>query len=138
MKSSECRLLSFPKVVDGRGHLAIIEGSADVPFRIERVFYVYDIPKGARRGGHAHRKLEEVIVCLSGGLEVEVNDGRESRAFRLDSPDVGLYVPPMIWIDTQNFEDGTVFMVLASDHYVESDYVRSYEEFVMNGGKESE
>jgi dTDP-4-dehydrorhamnose 3,5-epimerase-like enzyme len=118
--------LEFPKITDHRGNLSFVEGAGHVPFEIRRVFYVYDIPSGEHRGAHAHHRLEQVVVCLSGSLDVELDDGRERRVVRLNRPWHGLHIPPLVWASEGNFDPGTVYLVLASDHYDERDYVRDY------------
>lgn len=134
---SECKFFDLSKVEERRGNLTFIEGASDIPFDIKRVFYVYDIPSGAVRGAHAHHELEEIVVCLSGSLDIVVNDGKEKRVLHLNRPYIGLYLPPMIWSNFENFDVGTIYLVLASTHYDASDYIRDYDEFLQlaNGGK---
>lgn len=127
---SDCALVEFPKVPDPRGNLTFIEGARHVPFEIKRLFYLHDVPAGASRGGHAHRTLAQVLICVSGSLDVRLDDGAEQRMVRLNQPWVGLYIPPMIWDTEVNFQPGTVCLVLASAHYDESDYVRDYAAFL--------
>ena len=129
MSLDDIRLIEFPKISDRRGNLTFIEGQSQVPFDIRRVFYIYDIPSGENRGAHAHKTLEQVVICLSGGLEVQLDDGYRTRTVRLSRPWVGLYIPPLIWASEGNFDSGTVYVVLASDHYDEADYYRDYEDF---------
>lgn len=129
MSLEQCAVLDFPKISDRRGNLTFIEESRHVPFDIRRVFFVYDIPTGEMRGAHAHKELEQVIVCLSGALDVHLDDGRERRTIHLNRPWLGLYVPPLVWASEGNFDAGTSYLVLASDLYRESDYYRDYEEF---------
>jgi dTDP-4-dehydrorhamnose 3,5-epimerase-like enzyme len=126
---SDCVLIEFPKVPDPRGSLTFIEGARQVPFEIKRLFYLHDVPAAASRGGHAHRTLEQVLICASGSLEVCLDDGAEQRILHLNRPWVGLYIPPMIWDTESRFEPGTVCLVLASDYYDESDYLRDYQTF---------
>jgi dTDP-4-dehydrorhamnose 3,5-epimerase-like enzyme len=129
----DCKLLEVPKVTDTRGNLSFIEQSRHVPFEIRRVFYIYDIPSGQNRGAHAHRTLHQFLVCLSGGLDVELDDGQRKRTVHLNRPWIGLHVPPMIWASEGNFDPGTVYVVLASDLYNADDYVRDYELFTRLG-----
>lgn len=129
----QCRLIEFPRLADSRGVLSVVEGIRHVPFEIRRVFYVYDLPPGGRRGGHAHRALEQVIVCMAGALDVVLDDGQAQRRVRLDRPWVGLYVPPMVWAAQEAFAPGTVYLVLASRPYDEADYIRDYEVFRAAG-----
>jgi hypothetical protein len=121
-----CRLIVFPKISDPRGTLTCIESTTHVPFNLKRVFYLYDVPVGQTRGAHAHKELHQVLICLGGSFDVIVGDGRKERRFHLHEPAVGLYIPPLIWDTEVDFEPGTVCMVLASDHYDESDYYRDY------------
>lgn len=129
MTLDAARMIEFPKITDDRGNLTFIEECRHVPFEVRRVFYIYDIPSGEDRGAHAHKTLQQVVICLSGGLEVHLDDGRETRTVRLNRPWIGLYIPPMVWASEGNFDSGTVYIVLASDYYDESDYYRDYEEF---------
>jgi hypothetical protein len=124
------RLIEFPRIVDPDGSLTFIEEARHVPFSIRRVFYVYDVRTGGRRGAHAHKTLEQVIVCLAGGLTVSLDDAYNKASHELSRPEIGLYVPPMTWMSVGNFAPGTVYMVLASDFYNESDYYRDYGEFL--------
>jgi dTDP-4-dehydrorhamnose 3,5-epimerase-like enzyme len=125
-----CFRLEFPKIDDQRGNLTFIEGKRHIPFEIRRVVYIYDVPRGESRGAHAHKTLEQVIVCVSGGLTVHLDDAHKKEAVRLSQPWWGLYVPPMIWASEGEFVPGTVYMVLTSAYYDESDYYRDYEAFV--------
>ncbi len=130
-----CRMIEFPKIAERRGNLSFIESGGHVPFAIRRVFYVYDIPTGEKRGAHAHRELEEVVICLSGGLDVVLSDGRDTKVVHLNRPNRGLYIPNLIWTNMENFNPNTVYVVLASTHYNESDYIRDYDEFIaLTGG----
>jgi len=130
MGIDRCSLVQLPVVADPQGNLAFAEAERHVPFPVARVYYVYDIPATARRGGHAHRKLEQVVFCLSGAMEMAVDDGGSRRTFRLDDPSVGLYLPPLVWQDIGAFVEGTVYMVLASARFDESEYIRDYEQYL--------
>jgi hypothetical protein len=112
------------------GNLAVIESEADVPFAIRRVYYLYAVPEGAQRGGHAHRRLEQVLIAVAGELSVVLDDGTQRRSVRLDSPSRGLFLPTMIWRELIEFSAGAVCLVLASEPYDEADYIRDYDEFV--------
>jgi hypothetical protein len=127
---SDCRIIDLPRVNDPRGNLTFIEGSRHVPFEIKRVYYLYDVPGGAERGGHAHRNLQEFIVAMSGSFDVILNDGTEKKRFHLNRSYFGMYVAPMIWRELDNFSSGSVCMVVASDLYKEADYYRDYDEFL--------
>ena len=125
-----CRLLDFPVVHDARGNLTFVEGGDHVPFEIKRVYYLYDVPGGATRAGHAHRELEQVIIAASGSFDVIVDDGASRDRVTLNRSYFGLYVPNRVWREIVNFSSGAVCLVLASDHYEEDDYFRSYQEFL--------
>lgn len=125
----DCRLIELPKIGDPRGNLTFIEGGVHVPFAIERVYYLYDVPGGAERGGHAHRALHQLIVAMSGSFDVLLDDGRNRRQVHLNRSYFGLFVCPMIWRELTNFSSGSVCMVLASNRYDEADYYRDYAQF---------
>lgn len=124
-----CRLLEFPKITDPRGNLTFLEGERHVPFAIKRVYYLYDVPGGAERGGHAHLDLHQVIIAMSGSFDVVLDDGRGKRRFHLNRSYYGLYVCPMIWRELDNFSSGSVCLVLASNTYDEADYIRDPGDF---------
>ena len=125
-----CQLIELPKISDLRGNLTFAEGERHVPFPVRRVFYIYDVPTGASRGAHAHREQHQFLICLSGSFDVELDDGQERKVVHLNRPWKGLHIPPMIWAAEVNFDPGTVCLVLASDRYVEADYIREYEEYL--------
>lgn len=125
----DCRLLELPRIVSPEGSITPIEGTLDVPFEIRRVYYLYDVPGGAARGGHAHLALHQLIVAPMGAFDLVLDDGTRRRTVRLDRAYQGLYVPPMIWRELENFSSGAICMVLASETYDERDYVRDYETF---------
>src|SRR4029077_8732096 len=124
------KFIDLPRVNDPRGNLTFIEGGRHVPFEIKRVYHLYDAPGGAERGGHAHKKTHEFIVAMSGSFDAILDDGTEKKRFHMNRSYFGLYVPPMIWRELDNFSSGSVCMVLASNFYDEADYHRSYEEFL--------
>ena len=126
---ADCRVIELTRIERPQGNLTPVEGERDVPFPLARVYYFYDIPGGESRGGHAHRELEQVIVAVMGSFEVILDDGSESKGFRLDRAYRGLYVPPMIWRKIEGFSSGGIGVVLASQPYVEDDYIRDYERF---------
>jgi dTDP-4-dehydrorhamnose 3,5-epimerase-like enzyme len=132
MPLSECKLLDFPKITDPRGNLTFIEGSDHVPFEIKRVYYLYDVPGGSLRGGHAHKALEQIIIALSGSFDVLLDDGGKKEIYRLNSPSKGLLVTPMVWRELNNFSSGSVCLVLASEHFSEEDYYRDYSQFLKD------
>ncbi len=129
MSLEECRIIELPKIADPRGNLTYIEGKRHVPFDICRVYYLYDVPGGAERGGHAHKGLHQLIVAISGSFDIALDDGFTKLRFRLDRSYYGLYICPMIWRELDNFSSGSVCMVLASNLYDEEDYFRNYKAF---------
>jgi WxcM-like, C-terminal len=129
MAVHRCRLIDLPKITDSRGNLTFIECGRHVPFEIKRVYYLYDVPGGAERGGHAHKELQQLIIAMSGSFDVVVDDGRQRKRFHLNRSYYGLYVCPLIWRELDNFSSGSVCLVLASTFYEEADYFRNYEEF---------
>ncbi|HEV3001484.1 MAG TPA: FdtA/QdtA family cupin domain-containing protein [Solirubrobacteraceae bacterium] len=126
----DCRLIELPTVPDPRGKLSIVESARQIPFAIQRFYYLYEVPAGATRGGHAHRRLHQFLVGISGSFDVVLSDGTAERRVMLNRPHVGLYIPPMIWRDMSNFSSGSVCAVLASDFYDEDDYLREYDGFL--------
>jgi hypothetical protein len=120
----------LPIIHAPEGSLTVIEGEDHVPFAIERVYYLYDVPTGAVRGGHAHRSLQQLLVPLSGSFDVLLDDGAEKRTVHLNRPSTGILLTPMIWRELVHFSSGSVCMVLASAHYDESDYFREYDDFI--------
>jgi dTDP-4-dehydrorhamnose 3,5-epimerase-like enzyme len=126
-----CCLIDLPKVSDPRGNLTFVEGGRHMPFEIRRVYYLYDVPGGASRAGHAHKKLHQLMIAMSGSFDALLDDGQGGkRRFHLNRSYIGLYIPSMIWRDLDNFSSGSVCMVLASDVFDESDYYRDYEQYV--------
>lgn len=125
-----CKLIDLPQIADPRGNLTFIEGGEHVPFEIKRVYYLYDIPGGAERGGHAHKELQQLIIAMSGSFDVVLNDGKTTERLHLNRSYYGLYVGPMVWREIDNFSSGSVCMVLASTLYDEADYYRDYDAFL--------
>ena len=125
----DCKLVKLPVVSDYRGNLTFIEGIKHLPFSFKRIYYLYDIPGGSIRGGHAHKNLQQFIIALSGSFDLHLNDGLNSKTFHLNHPSFGVLICPLIWRVLDNFSSGSVCMVLASDFYDESDYFRDYDEF---------
>lgn len=128
----DCRLIDLPVIHDQRGNLTFVENSRHVPFDIRRVYYLYDVPGGAERGGHAHKELHQLIIAMSGSFDIVLDDGREKKRIHLNRSYFGLYVCPMIWREMDNFSSGAVCLVLASNLYDESDYYRDYDEFLAS------
>lgn len=122
-------LIKIPKIEDPRGNLSVIENDT-VPFDIKRVYYLYDVPAGAERGGHAHKKLQQFLVALSGSFEVILNDGREEKIVSLNKPFEGLLIKNEIWRELKNFSSGAVCLVVASEVFNEEDYIRDFKEFL--------
>lgn len=129
MSIDQCRIVELPKIADPRGNLTFLEGQRHVPFAIERVYYLYDVPGGGERGGHAHVELHQLIIAMSGSFDVVLDDGFRKQRFHLNRSYYGLYVCPMIWRELDNFSSGSVCLVLASNRYDEADYIRDYENF---------
>ena len=129
MKLDICKLIELPKIKDIRGNLSFIESLRHVSFDIKRVYYLYDIPAGSERGGHAHKNLHQLVIALSGSFEIVLSHPKESKRIVLNNPAVGLYICPMIWRTLENFSAGAVCLVLASDVFEEDDYFRSYEDY---------
>lgn len=130
MQLSQCKIINFPIIHDPRGNLTFIENSRHIPFDINRIYYLYDVPGGAERAGHAHKTLHQVIIAMSGSFDILLDDGFEKKKFHLNRSYYGLYICPMIWRTIDNFSSGSVCLVLASDFYSEDDYYRKYDEFL--------
>lgn len=126
-----CRLIELPVVHDPRGNLTFIEGGEHVPFEIKRVYYLYDVPGGEQRAGHAHKELEQLIIAASGSFDVVVDDGFGRDKITLNRSYFGLYIPNLVWRELENFSSGAVCLVLASQPYSEDDYYRNYDEFLL-------
>lgn len=127
-----CRFIELPIIGDPRGNLTFIEANRHIPFEVKRVYYLYDVPGGAHRGGHGHKKLEQFVIAMSGSFDVVLDDGNRTRRFQLNRSYYGLYIAPMMWREMDNFSSGSVCMVLASDYYDESDYYREHEDFLRD------
>lgn len=125
----QCRLVQLPKISDPRGNLTFVEGRQHLPFDIARVYYLYDVPAGETRGGHAHRQLEQLLVAVAGSFDVVLDDGVQRSRVALNRPYVGLYVPRMVWRELENFSSGSVCLVMASRPFEEEDYYREYPAF---------
>lgn len=126
----DCKIVSLRKITNRQGNITPVEGELDIPFEIARVYYLYDVPGGATRGGHAHKELQQLIVSVMGAFDVIVDDGRRRKVIHLDRAYFGLYIPTMIWRELENFSSGGICLVLASLPYDEADYYRDYSEFV--------
>lgn len=124
-----CSLIELPHIQDGRGSLSFVESNTHIPFDIARIYYLYGVPDNKVRGAHAHKQLQQLIVPISGSFDIELDDGTSKKTFHLDRPDQGLYICPMIWRDLSNFSNDAICLVLASEKYDESDYIRDYKDF---------
>jgi len=129
MNINLCKMIDLPKISDPRGNLTFVEGGSQIPFDIQRVYYLYDVPGGAERGGHAHKDLHQLIIAMSGSFDVVLDDGKNKKRVHMNRSYNGLYVCPMIWRELDNFSSGAVLMVLASNKYDEADYYREYADF---------
>jgi len=126
---NDCRIIELPKVHFKAGNMSIADGVNEVPFKVERVFWIYDIPAGEARGAHAHHECHQFIIAASGSFEVEVDDGNERKVFYLNRPFYGLHIPPGIWAHELNFSAGAICLVLTSHLYHEEDYIKDYAEY---------
>jgi hypothetical protein len=130
MALNDCQIINLPKIHDPRGNLTFVEGGRQIPFNISRVYYLYDVPGGSERGGHAHLGLHQFVIAMSGSFDIVLDDGFEKKRVHLNRSYMGLYLPPMTWRELDNFSSGSVCMVLASAVYDEADYLRDYSEFM--------
>lgn len=126
----EPRIIQLPKISDPRGNLSVIEEFKDIPFKIERTYWIYDVPGGEKRGGHAYKENQELIVALSGSFDVLLDDGKEKKVFSLNRSYNGLYVPKGMWREMENFSTNSLALVLSSTKYDAEDYIRDYDEFL--------
>ena len=130
MRLKDCLFIELPKIADPRGNLTFIEGKRHVPFEIKRVFYLYDVPGGAIRAGHALKTCHQFLIAMSGSFDVILDDGYEKKRYHLNRSYYGLYIPPRIWREIDNFSSGSVCLALASELYDETDYYREYDLFL--------
>ena len=128
------KLIDLPAIRDARGNLSFAENLSQIPFEIKRAYWLYDVPGGESRGSHAHKALQQLIIAASGSFRVTLDDGKEKLSFFLNKPYQGLYVPPGLWRDLDEFSSGSVCMVLASELYDADDYIRDYDEFLKYKG----
>lgn len=128
----DCNLISLPKIGDRIGYVTAVNNNNEIPFDINRVFYLYDIPGGQSRGGHAHKECHQFLVAASGSFEILLDDGKRKRTVMLNVPYIGLHIPPGIWASEINFSSGSICLVLASHNYDENDYFRNYENYVQH------
>jgi hypothetical protein len=127
-----CKLVDLPKIADPRGNLTFIESGKHLNFDIKRVFYLYDVPGGAERAGHALKTCQQFLIAMSGSFDVVLDDGYEKKRFHLNRSYTGIYIAPMVWRELENFSSGSVCMALASTFYDASDYYRDYKEFLAS------
>lgn len=127
---NDCRIIDLPRISARQGNITPVEGLKTIPFDIKRVYYLYDVPGGETRGGHAHIGLHQLIVSVMGSFDVILDDGKERKTVSLNRAYYGLYVPPMIWRELENFSSGGICLVLASQLYAEDDYIRDYSLFL--------
>lgn len=125
----EPRIIDLPKISDPRGNLSVIEEYKNIPFKIERSYWIYDVPGGEARGGHAYKENEEFVVALSGSFDVVIDDGRERKTFNLNRSYYGLYIPKGFWREMTNFSTNSLALILASTKYDANDYIRDYNDF---------
>ena len=130
MSDSEGKIINLPKIIDPRGNLTVAEQMRDIPFDVKRVYWVYDVPSGENRGGHAHKDCREFIIAVSGSFTVTLDDGKETKTFLLNHPYQGLLVETGIWRTLEDFSSSAVCLVLASDLFDEEDYIREYEDYI--------
>jgi hypothetical protein len=131
MHVSNCKLVELPKIHDFRGNLTFVQPDDVIQFSIARVYYLYDVPSGATRGGHGHKNLQQLIIALSGSFNVVLTDGTDTEIFQLNRPNIGLYVCPMIWRELENFSSGAVCLSIVSLPYDESDYYRNFDDYLQ-------
>jgi hypothetical protein len=134
MTLDRCSIIKLPKIADSRGNLTFVEPDLHIPFAIQRVYYLYDVPGGAVRGGHAHKELHQLIIAMTGSFDVILDDTFGRQRYHLNRSYFGLYVCPMIWRELDNFSTGSVCLVLASNRYDENDYYRSYDDYAAAKG----
>jgi glyoxylate utilization-related uncharacterized protein len=130
MSIEQCRIINLPRIQDPRGNLTFIEGNSHIPFETKRVFYLYDVPGGSNRAGHALKKCEQFLIAMSGSFDVIVNDGVSKQTYHLNRSYYGLYLPALTWREIDNFSSGSVCMAIASELYNEPDYYREYQDFL--------
>jgi hypothetical protein len=126
----DCKIVQLSKINNRAGNMTIIENMIDIPFNVNRVYYLYDIPSSESRGGHGHKALFQLVVAASGSFNINLNDGKNDKTIFLNRPDFGLLIVPGIWRDLSNFSSGSVCLVFASDFYSENDYIRDYNDFL--------
>jgi dTDP-4-dehydrorhamnose 3,5-epimerase-like enzyme len=127
-----CNVIELPKIHNRSGNITSLDNLLHIPFNVKRIYYLYDVPGGETRGGHAHLELHQLIVAASGSFDVTVDDGKMKKTITLNRPNYGLIITPGIWRDLLNFSSGSICLVLASEKYSEDDYIRNYSDFIIN------
>ncbi|MFN6465184.1 MAG: FdtA/QdtA family cupin domain-containing protein [Nostoc sp. DedVER02] len=130
MSIKNCKIIELPKIQDPRGNLTFVESDRHIPFKVRRVFYLYDVPGGSIRAGHSLKNCYQFLIAMSGSFDVIIDDGFTKERYHLNRSYYGLYIPPLTWREIDNFSSGAVCMALASEHYDESDYYRNYQDFL--------
>jgi len=125
-----CNLVELQKIKNRAGNLSVVENSNSIPFDIARVYYIYDVPGGSDRGGHAHKDLEQYVIAVSGAFDIQLDDGKNKKTVRLDRPFLALHIKKGIWRETRNFTSGAICMVIASRKYDNQDYIHDYDDFL--------
>tara|TARA_B100000927_G_C16091913_1_gene319564 strand:+ start:72 stop:485 length:414 start_codon:yes stop_codon:yes gene_type:complete len=125
-----CNLVELQKIKNRAGNLSVVENSNSIPFDIARVYYIYDVPGGSDRGGHAHKDLEQYVIAVSGAFDIQLDDGKNKKTVRLDRPFLALHIKKGIWRETRNFTSGAICMVIASHKYDNQDYIHDYDDFL--------
>lgn len=126
----DCSIIDVSKIHNDAGNITVIENGINIPFDVKRIYYLYDIPGGETRGGHAHYELEQYVIAASGSFDVILNDGSNKKIVTLNRPNLALHIVPGLWRELVNFSSGSICLVLASHDYAESDYIRNYEKFL--------
>ena len=130
MTIDDCYTIDFPKIHDRRGNLTFLESERHIPFDIKRVYYLYDVPGGATRAGHAHKALQQVLIAISGSFDIFLDDGKNQKTVNMNRPFFGLYISPLTWRVINNFSSGAVCLSIVSEYYDEEDYLREYADFI--------
>lgn len=130
-KLNDCKVIDLPKINNRAGNITSLNNNTEIPFDVKRIYYLYDVPSGVERGGHAHKDLRQLLVAGSGSFEIILNDGNEEKSIFLNRPDKGLLIVPGIWRELKNFSSGAICFVLASESYDENDYIREFEKFKL-------